>query len=205
MLASVLAALAQRLATMTDAIVVSNLIGPDAISAINVVTPIITLFPTISILFGVGGSVLAAKAIGRRDADEANRVFTAAVTGAIACSIFLTVILFLFTPEIVALVCPRDSRFFDMAVSFMHIMALGAIPMMLGFTLQSFVKTDGNPRLVMVAVMSSTALNLVLDIVFRLSMGYHHLFLLLHFRLPDPLPGQARLFPSAVCREANGV
>ena len=166
MLASVLAALAQRLATMTDAIVVSNLIGPDAISAINVVTPIITLFPTISILFGVGGSVLAAKAIGRRDADEANRVFTAAVTGAIACSIILTVILFLFTPEIVALVCPRDSRFFDMAVSFMHIMALGALPMMLGFTLQSFVKTDGNPRLVMVAVMSSTALNLVLDIVF---------------------------------------
>ena len=79
MFASVLASLAQRLATMTDAIVVSNLIGPDAISAINVVTPIITLFPTISLLFGIGGSVLAAKAIGRRDADEANRVFTAAL------------------------------------------------------------------------------------------------------------------------------
>lgn len=75
MLASVLASLAQQLATMTDAIVVSNLIGPDAISAINVVAPIITLYPTISILFGIGGSILAAKALGRRDADEANSVF----------------------------------------------------------------------------------------------------------------------------------
>ena len=166
MLASVLASLAQRLATMTDAIVVSNLIGPDAISAINVVTPIITLFPTISILFGIGGSILAAKAMGRRDADEANRIFTTSLIAALACSAILTVVLFLLTPQIVALVCPRDSRFFDMAVSFMHIMSLSAIPTVLGFTLQSFVKTDGNPRLVMVAVMSSTALNLVLDIVF---------------------------------------
>ena len=166
MLASVLASLAQRLATMTDAIVVSNLIGPDAISAINVVTPIITLFPTISILFGIGGSILAAKAMGRRDADEANRIFTTSLIAALACSAVLTVVLFLLTPQIVALVCPRDSRFFDMAVSFMHIMSLSAIPTVLGFTLQSFVKTDGNPRLVMVAVMSSTALNLVLDIVF---------------------------------------
>lgn len=164
--ASVLASLAQRLATMTDAIVVSNLIGPDAISAINVVTPIIILFPAISILFGIGGSVLAAKAIGRRDEEGANRVFTVAVTAAFIVSIILTIILFLLTPEIVALVCPRDSRFFDMAVSFMHIMSLSAVPTILGFTLQSFVKTDGNPRLVMVAVISSTALNLILDIVF---------------------------------------
>ena len=166
MLASVLASLAQRLATMTDAIVVSNLIGPDAISAINAVTPIITLFPTISILFGIGGSILAAKAMGRRDADEANRIFTTSLIAAFACSAILTIVLFLLTPQIVALVCPRDSRFFDMAVSFMHIMSLSAVPTVLGFTLQSFVKTDGNPRLVMMAVMSSTALNLVLDIVF---------------------------------------
>lgn len=166
MFASVLASLAQRLATMTDAIVVSNLIGPDAISAINVVTPITTLFPTVSILFGVGGSILAAKALGQRNANEANSVFTASLLGALITSILLAVVLFAFTPEIVALVCPRDSRFFDLAVSFSHIIAISAVPMILGFTLQNFVKTDGNPRLVMVAVLSSTILNLVLDVVF---------------------------------------
>ena len=164
--ASVLASLAQRLATMTDAIVVSNLIGPDAISAINVVTPIITLFPTISILFGIGGSVLAAKAIGRHDEQEANGVFTTALIAALFTGILLSVVLFCLTPQIVSLVCPHDSRFFDMAVSFMHIMSLSAVPMILGFTLQSFVKTDGNPRLVMITVLSSTVLNVVLDIVF---------------------------------------
>lgn len=166
MLASVLASLAQRLATMTDAIVVSNLICSDAISAINVVTPLITLFPAISILFGTGGSILAAKALGRRDGDEANRVFTASLVGALVCSSVLSVVLFSQTVDIVALVCPRNSRFFDMAVSFMHILSLSAIPTVLSFTLQSFVKTDGNPRLVLMTVVSSTVLNLILDIVF---------------------------------------
>ena len=172
MFASVLAALAQRLATMTDAIVVSNLIGPDAISAINVVTPIITLFPTLSILFGAGGSILVAKALGRRDAAEANRVFTTSVIASLLSSILLMLVLFFFTPQIVSLVCPRNSRLFEPAVSFMHIMSLSAVPTILGFTLQSFVKTDGNPRLVMVAVMSSTLLNLLLDVLF---IKYFHM------------------------------
>ena len=171
MFASVLASLAQQLATMTDAIVVSNLIGPDAISAINVVAPIIALFPSISILFGIGGSVLAAKAMGRRDQSEANHVFSTAVTASFLSGILLTIVLCLLTPEIVALVCPRDSRFFDMAVSYLFTMSLGTVLTLVGFTLQNFVKTDGNPRLVMTAVMSSTALNFVLDILFIKVLG----------------------------------
>ena len=166
MFASVLASLAQQLATMTDAIVVSNLIGPDAISAINVVSPVIALFPSISILFGIGGSMLAAKALGRRDQDEANRIFATSVTASIVSGLVLTLILCTFTPQTVALVCPRSSRFFDMAVSYLFTMSMGTVLTIVGFTLQNFVKTDGNPRLVMTAVVSSTALNFVLDIIF---------------------------------------
>lgn len=40
MWASILAALAGQIATTTDAIVVSHLIGPDAISAVNLVMPV---------------------------------------------------------------------------------------------------------------------------------------------------------------------
>ena len=77
MFASVLTALAQQVATTTDAIVVSHLIGPDAISAVNLVTPVLSLCTCIGFLFGTGGSVVAAKAMGRHDMVTANRVFTA--------------------------------------------------------------------------------------------------------------------------------
>ena len=91
-----------------------------------------------------------------------------------------------------------------MAVSFMHIMALSAVPTVVGFTLQNFVKTDGNPRLVMMAVMSSTVLNFVLDFVFikffgmgtsRFGMGHHHLLHLLHVYLSASFLQFTQFFP----------
>ena len=63
MWASILAALAGQIATTTDAIVVSHLIGPDAISAVNLVMPVLTLCTCLGYLFGMGGAVVAAKAM----------------------------------------------------------------------------------------------------------------------------------------------
>ena len=56
MFASILAALAQQVATTTDAIVVSHLIGPDAMSAVNLVMPVLSLCTCIGYLFGMGAS-----------------------------------------------------------------------------------------------------------------------------------------------------
>ena len=64
MWASILSSVAQLLSTLIDAIVVSNLIGPDAISAVNVSVPVLSLVGCFGILLGVGGSIVAAKAMG---------------------------------------------------------------------------------------------------------------------------------------------
>ena len=166
MWASILTSAAQQLATLTDAVVVSNLIGPDAISAVNLVMPVLTLLSCISILFGVGGSILAAKAIGRRDTGEVNRVFTTSVTATLLCGAVLSALLSVLAPRIVSVICPLDSRIYPLAVSYMRTVTLGTAFLMAGSALQNFVKTDGNPRLVMRAVMLGALLNLVLDIVF---------------------------------------
>lgn len=166
MWASILAALAQQLTTTTDAIVVSHLIGPDAISAVNVVMPLMTLFSCIGILFGMGGSVLAAKAIGRRDMEETNHVFTTVTIIMFAFGLTLSVVGSWLTPDITKLVCPVSSRIYSLAVSYLQPMMVGAVFSLINFTLQTFVKTDGAPRLVMRAVMLSTVLNLILDILF---------------------------------------
>ena len=166
MWASILASLAQQLATTTDAIVVSHLIAPDAISAVNVVMPIMSLCTSIGFLFGVGGSVLAAKAIGRRDMTEANRVFTSSLTATLLCAVPLSVVGCWQAAGIAAVLCPADSRIYPMTVSYLQTIMLGTTFQLASFTLQCFVKTDGNPKRVMMAVMLSTLINFVLDIVF---------------------------------------
>ena len=166
MWASILAALAQQLATTTDAIVVSHLIGPDAISAVNLVMPVLTLCTCLGFLFGMGGAVLAAKAMGRREMVTANRVFTASVISALCIGILLSVVGYFLASEITSIICPVDSRIYPLTLSFLQTIILGSAFSLVGFTLQNFVKTDGNPRLVTMAVMTSTVINFVFDILF---------------------------------------
>ena len=166
MWASILAALAGQIATTTDAIVVSHLIGPDAISAVNLVMPVLTLCTCLGYLFGMGGAVVAAKAMGRRDMVTANRVFTSAVAATLSIGLLLSATGYCLAPEIAGFICPVDSRIYPLALSFLKVIILGVAFSLLGFTLQTFVKTDGNPRLVTMAVMTGTVLNFVFDIVF---------------------------------------
>ncbi len=168
---SILAAVSAQLATTTDAIVVSHLIGPDAISAINLMTPVLTVFSCLMILFGIGASIVAAKAIGRRDDDTANGVFTAAVLGSVGSGVALAIVTFIFSSEIAGAVTGGNEQIYLLALSYLKVMCVSVPFMMLGGVIENFVKTDGNPRIVMGAVIAGSCLNLILDIVFIKWLG----------------------------------
>lgn len=166
MWASILSSVAQLLSTMIDAIVVSNLIGPDAISAVNVSVPVLSLVSCLGILLGVGGSIVAAKAMGLRNMEEANRVFSVSLKVTLIFGLLISVVGYWLAPGIVGLVCPTESRIYPLAASYLQIIITGMVFMLGGFILQSFVKTDGNPKLVMRAVVIGCIVNLVFDIIF---------------------------------------
>lgn len=62
--------------TMVDGLFVSNLIGTNALSAINLTAPIIQLVTAISTMLATGGSAVIMKKMGERKADEAKEDFT---------------------------------------------------------------------------------------------------------------------------------
>ena len=168
---SILAAVSSQIATTTDAIVVSNLIGPDAISAINLMTPVLTVFSCLMILFGIGASIIAAKAIGRRDDNAANGVFTSAIMSSAGSGILLAVLTFIFSPYIVEVLTGDNPQIYSLALSYLQVMCVCVPFMMMAGVIENFVKTDGNPRVVMVAVIAGSCLNLILDIVFVKWLG----------------------------------
>ena len=170
---SIMAAVSSQLATTTDAIVVSNLIGPDAISAINIVMPILTFFSCLMILFGIGSSILAAKAIGRRDTRSANAIFSTAVLSAAVTGIFFAIIVFFTSSYIIEYLTQGNKTIYEYGLSYLQVTCVILPFMIMAGVVENFVKTDGNPRIVMKAVMIGSVLNLVLDIVFIkfLNMG----------------------------------
>ena len=199
MWASILSSVAQLLSTLVDAIVVSNLIGPDAISAVNVSVPVLSMVGCFAILPGIGGSIVAAKAMGLRNQDEANRVFSISLKATLIFGLFVSIAGYLLAPFLVGLICPMGSRIYPLAATYLQIILIGMVFMLGAFTLQTFVKTDGNPKLVMGAVVIGCMVNLVFDIIFIKFFGmgiagsawasvlsYMAAFAvcLLHFRMP---------------------
>lgn len=62
--------------TMVDGLFVSNLIGTEALSAINLTAPIISLVTAISTMLATGGSAVIMKKVGEKKQREANENFT---------------------------------------------------------------------------------------------------------------------------------
>lgn len=62
--------------TMVDGLFVSNLIGTNALSAINLTAPIIQLVTAISTMLATGGSAVIMKKMGEHKSEEAKEDFT---------------------------------------------------------------------------------------------------------------------------------
>lgn len=78
--------------TMVDGLFVSNLIGTDALSAINLTAPVIQLVTAISTMLATGGSAVIMKKMGEHKSKEAKEDFTFLIlvnvlVGLIMCSL----------------------------------------------------------------------------------------------------------------------
>ena len=166
MWASILASVASQIAMTTDAIVVSQFIGPEAISAINLTMPVVIFFNFLMMLFGMGGSVLVAKSLGERDEQTTNKVFTSTLIGLVFVGVFFSALLLIFCPQVASFITNDTPVVYTLSLRYLRIMLLGTTITILFMTITNFIKTDGNPQLVMKAVLVSSVVNLILDILF---------------------------------------
>lgn len=166
MWASILASVTSQIAMTTDAIVLSQFIGPEAISAVNLTMPVVIFFNFLTMLFGVGGSVLVAKSLGERDEKTTNLIFSSTLVGLTVVAVLFSLLFLLFSSEIAYFITSGTPSIYPLSLSYLRITLWGATFMMLFQTITNFVKTDGNPKLVMQAVLASSFVNLFFDILF---------------------------------------
>ena len=166
MWASILASVASQIAITTDAIVVSQFIGPEAISAVNLTMPVVIFFNFLMMLFGMGGSVLVARSVGERDAQTTNKIFSSTLIGLIIVGVFFSALLLIFSPQVASFITNDTPVVYTLSLRYLRIMLLGTTTTILFMTITNFIKTDGNPQLVMKAVLVSSVVNLILDILF---------------------------------------
>ena len=166
MWASILASVTSQIAMTTDAIVLSQFIGPEAISAVNLTMPVIIFFNFLTMLFGVGGSVLVAKSLGERDEKTTRLVFSSTLIGLTVVAVLFSLLFLLFSSDIAFFITSGSPAVYDLSLRYLRITLWGITFMLLFQTITNFIKTDGNPKLVMQAVLASSFFNLFFDILF---------------------------------------
>ena len=78
--------------TMVDGVFVSRFVGTDALSAVNIVFPVISIVVAVGVMLATGGSAVIAKKMGEGKADEARENFSLIVLSGIIIGLVIEVL-----------------------------------------------------------------------------------------------------------------
>ena len=91
LLASIFTMALAQVNTTVDGIIVSHLVAPDALSAVNLYMPISLLITSFSTLFGISATIVAARALGERDKMYVERLLSTAVLSIVVVGVLIAV------------------------------------------------------------------------------------------------------------------
>lgn len=162
----IFAAMAMSANVIVDGIIVGNLLGADALAAVNIAGPVPMLVSVFSIVIGLGGATSIAIQKGRREPALANRIYTVCLTVAA----FLMVSFFLagqlFFTDIMGLFSLQNGELYAAVASFLQPILLGLPLMVITAVMQFLISADGFPRLVMRGAILNSATNLCMDVIY---------------------------------------
>lgn len=151
--------------TMVDGAFVSNLIGPDALSAINIVYPIQSTIIAISIMLATGSSAIIARKMGEGLYEEARSDFSLIVIFGIFLSLVVTILSLIFIDDIVEILGATPSLH-HYSKSYLWMLTLFFPMGILQMLFQFLFVTAGKPHLGLISTIAAGVTNIVLDYTF---------------------------------------
>lgn len=151
--------------TIIDGIFVANLVGEDALAAINIVLPALNIVLAIGLMFATGGTAVMGKLMGEGKRHEARSFLSILYILAIILGIILTSIFLIFSAEILSLLGVNDERILY-AMPYLKSISFFCIALIFQVFVQSFFVLAGKPMLGFFICFLGGLTNIVLDYVF---------------------------------------
>lgn len=155
-----------------DTLLVGRRLGAPGLAALNISIPLINVLTGFGLLVGIGGASLMVIEKAQGQKERAHQLFTKSMVLALIIGLLLLLVGVFFTPQLIALL-GKGSKNLDMAESYLSMLLLFSPFYLLFVSLGVFIRNDRNPKLVMIAMLSASVVNLILDYVFMypLNMG----------------------------------
>lgn len=168
----IISLLVNSLYNIVDQIFIGWGVGYLGNGATNVVFPLTMVCLAFALMFGDGGAAYLSLKLGEKKKKEAAKGVGNAITISVIVSILICVGYLIFLPQLLNLFgCTDNLR--EYALSYGGIIVLGLPFMMIGSTLNSIIRADGNPKYAMTSMVAGAILNVILDpiFIFLLNMG----------------------------------
>lgn len=169
--ASILTVAATQIANIADASIVGNLIGPEALAAVNLSKPVLQAIYAISVFYISSTTMMVGIAIGKGDKTKANKLFTFSMLTSLLLGVALVVGGIAGFDSLSQILCNSDTLR-PMTNDFLRVAVLSSVPQLLMYTFHQFVTVDGSPKLITRAVIVGNIFNILCDILFIKYFGW---------------------------------
>ncbi|MGB5822734.1 MAG: MATE family efflux transporter [Proteocatella sp.] len=161
---SILSSVAVTLGVVVDASIVGNLVGGEALSAINLCVPIIQLMNAINALINIGGAMMLAMALGRLEIKEGMKYYTLSMILTLVFSVFIMLASLLFIDPIVNILCTEDTLK-PLVKTYAQVVMMSAPLYLFVPGICTFIRIDSNPKLSSLVLILTNVFNLLFDII----------------------------------------
>lgn len=157
---------------LADTFFVSMGLGATGLAALNLAIPIMSFISGTGLMLGMGGATKYSILSSQGNNDEGNRVFSSTVSIAF-CFALIYFLCGLFLSDKITLLLGADQEVFEMSKTYLQVLLLFSPFFLLNNVLVCFVRNDGAPGTSMVAMISGSLSNILLDyiFIFPLKMG----------------------------------
>jgi putative MATE family efflux protein len=157
---------------IVDRIFIGQGVGAEALSGISVIFPVMLIMMGFGMLIGIGTGVYVSINMGRKQMNRAEETLGTGFSLMLVVSIIIMVATYLLKEPILRSFGSTEETF-QYANDYLNIILAGTPFMVIGFSLNNVIRSEGNARIAMMSMILSAGTNLILDpiFIFVLNMG----------------------------------
>lgn len=164
-LPSIVMMLVTSIYSVVDGLFVSNLVGDQALAAVNIVYPLVMIVGAFGFMLGAGGSAEVAKARGLGEDQLAKEYFTNLIITVVVGGAILAGACLLFQKPLLGVLGANEALMRD-CIAYGTIMLAGAPIFLLQTSCQSFLVVAERPKMGLGLAIGAGVTNMLLDYVF---------------------------------------
>ncbi|MDD3717896.1 MAG: MATE family efflux transporter [Actinomycetota bacterium] len=166
---SIMSMLVLILYNIADIFFVGKTGDANQVAAVSLTIPVFMLFIAVGNIFGIGGSSVISRSIGRGDKARAARISSFCFYASIVSGLIM-IALFLLGMGVISRIIGTNEKTVDFARSYLTYIAVGAPFIIIPAAFGHIVRGEGAPKQAMIGMMIGTIINIILDPIMILAM-----------------------------------